>query len=100
VHAQTVGQVFTRLGLDVEHFHRTEVLDARDLQTLYGRGSAAGQIEGSLELVNLDRVDETDLIGEDPPVAGVLDAEGPAPMTIGSRVGLEADSGKDPEPVQ
>ena len=57
VHAQTVGEIFTRLGLDVEDLHRTEVLDPRDLQVLNGRGTATGQIEGSLEL-GLERIDE------------------------------------------
>ena len=58
MHAQTVGQIFTRLGLDVEDLHRTEVLDPRDLQALDGCGTTTGQIEGSLELVRLERVDE------------------------------------------
>ena len=97
---QAAGKVFSALGLDVVDLHRAKRLDPRNLQALGIAGGQPWKVKTALQLGCLHRVQEADFIGEDPPVAGRLDAKCPAAVAVRAGILLKSDSGVDAEAQQ
>ncbi len=90
MHPEVAGEVFTALGLDVVNLHRAKRLDPRDFQALAVTCRTPRQSEAALKLLRFHRIQEANLVGEDPSVTGRLDAQCPDALTVGARVALEA----------
>src|SRR5207248_7115045 len=97
VHAQVPAEILAGFGLDVVDRQLAAALDARDLEPLPVQRGTAGLLEGSLQLRDLDRIEEADLVGEDPAVTCVLDAYPPQVVAVLTALGLVADRREDPE---